>query len=45
MGGGKYQTNIFGALTKDLDLNDILDLLADHHIDTALEPPENSDCM
>ena len=38
---------MFRALTKDLDLNEILDLLADNHIDKAhvyLEPPENSDC-
>ena len=38
---------MFRALTKNLDLNEILDLLADNHVDTAyvyLEPPENSDC-
>ena len=38
---------MFRALTKKLDVNEILDLLADNHIDTAhiyLEPPEDSDC-
>ena len=38
---------MFRALTKNLDLNGILDLLTNNHIDTTheyLEPPENSDC-
>ena len=46
-GANINEINMFRALTKDLDLNEILDLLADNHIDTAhvcLEPPENSDC-
>ena len=40
------EINMFRALTKNLDVNEILDLLADNHVDTAyvyLEPPENSE--
>jgi len=37
---------MFRVLTRNLDINEILDLLADYHRDTThvyLEPPKNSD--